>query len=188
MNTALRRGVSAALALALALGSAGCASRRNNSGALIGGASGAVVGGVIGSKSGSWGKGALIGAGAGALLGYVIANETDPKNDRYEPPPPPPPPPPRQVSVADPVEARKAEATRQFQVAMAAKDMATTEYHLRESIAVYPTPQAHNNLGLVHLDRGERDLARENFRAAVRLDPNYEPALQNLEKLGASGR
>ena len=123
---------------------------------------------------------------AGALLGYVVANETDPKNDRYDAPPPPPPPRERPVTQADPLESRKAEANRQFLVAMAAKDMATTEYHLRESLSLYPTPQAHNNLGLVYLDQGDRDRARENFRAALSLDPKYEPALQNLEKLGAT--
>lgn len=174
------------MTVVFASGGAGCASRRNNTGAAIGGASGAVIGGVIGSKSGSWGKGALIGAGAGALLGYVVANETDPKNDRYDAPPPPPPPRERPVTQADPLESRKAEANRQFLVAMAAKDMATTEYHLRESLSLYPTPQAHNNLGLVYLDQGDRDRARENFRAALSLDPKYEPALQNLEKLGAT--
>ncbi len=179
------RGAAVLLTVASIFTGAGCASRRNNTGAAIGGASGAVVGGVIGSKSGSWGKGALIGAGAGALLGYVIANETDPKNDRYEAPPPPPPR-ERPVTQADPSESRKAEANRQFLVAMAAKDMATTEYHLRESIAMHPTPQAHNNLGLVYLDQGDRNRARENFRAALSLDPKYEPALQNLEKLGAT--
>jgi TolA-binding protein len=168
----------------VAFASAGCQNRRANTGAVIGGASGAVVGGVIGSKSGSWGKGALIGAGAGALLGYVVADATDPRHDRSEPPPPrryeaPP-------ATVDPTEARKAEANRQFQTAMSAKDMATTEYHLRRSIDEYPTPQAYNNLGLVYLESRDYDRARENFRAALRLDPNYDPALRNLEKLGAS--
>lgn len=182
MNQRLTRATAGLLVAAFAFGGAGCASRRNSTGAVIGGASGAVIGGVIGSKTGSWGKGALIGAGAGALLGYVVANETDPKNDRYEPPPPREP----ARYAADPTEQRKNDAAREFDVAMNAKDMATTEYHLRKSIDIYPTPQAYNNLGLVYLNNGAHAAARDNFRAALRLDPNYEPALQNLEKLGAS--
>jgi hypothetical protein len=178
------RFVSAALAVVTAFGATACATRRGT-GAAVGAGSGAVVGGVIGSKSGSCGKGALIGAGAGALLGYVIANESDPARDRPRTVGAPPPPPPR-YEAGDPNVAKKDEATREFQTAMAARDAVTTEYHLRRSLDAYPTPAAYNNLGLVLLNGGDKTGARENFRRALQLDPAYEPALQNLEKLGAT--
>lgn len=43
------------------------------SGALLGGAAGA----IIGNQSGNTGKGAAIGAGAGAVGGYMLGNEKD---------------------------------------------------------------------------------------------------------------
>lgn len=178
-----QRRIAAVMAATFLLVSGGCASRRAGSGAVIGGASGAVIGGVIGSKTGSWGQGALIGAGAGALLGYVIANETDPAHDRPRSDGAAPAP---RYEASDPDRARKDDANREFQTAMAAKDTVTTEYHLKRSLDAYPTAAAYNNLGLVYLNAGDKDRARENFRSALRLDPNYEPALQNLEKLGAT--
>ena len=66
---------------------------------------------------------------------------------------------------------------------MESKDSATAEYHLKRSIQLYPTPAAHNNLGLLHLREGDRAAARASFREAIALDSRYEPALQNLEKL-----
>ncbi|HYC79095.1 MAG TPA: tetratricopeptide repeat protein, partial [Planctomycetota bacterium] len=150
-------------------------------GAAVGAATGAVLGGVIGAATGSWAWGALIGAGAGALTGYVIAEETDPAKDRarYEPVP-------ANSTSYDADRQRRDDADREYRVAMAAKDSATAEYHLKRSLDFYPTPAAHNNLGLIYMQSGDRDRAREQFRAAVRLDPNYDPALQNLERLGGS--
>ena len=60
----------------VALSVAGCSmSQRETNGALIGGATGAVVGGVA---SHSWG-GAAVGGAIGALAGAVIANATGPQ-------------------------------------------------------------------------------------------------------------
>jgi hypothetical protein len=59
----------------VALSMAGCSmSQRETNGALIGGATGAVVGGVA---SHSWG-GAAVGGAVGAVAGAVIANATAP--------------------------------------------------------------------------------------------------------------
>jgi hypothetical protein len=59
---------------------AGCETK-TGTGAVVGGAGGAVVGGLIGSKShGRAGEGALIGAGVGALGGALVGHGMD-KND-----------------------------------------------------------------------------------------------------------
>ncbi len=50
---------------------------RGTRGAFIGGASGAVLGGIIGSTSGNFGKGALIGAVVGGVAGSAIGNYMD---------------------------------------------------------------------------------------------------------------
>ncbi len=157
--------------------------------AAIRGVAGAGVGAAIGSKTGSWGWGAGIGAVAGAALGYAIADSTD-DHDRhrerdgravvYGPPPAAPQPPP----MDEETRRRREEADRDFQIAMESKDSTTAEYHLKKSIEEYPTPAAHNNLGILYLNAGDREAARFNFRQAIVLDPHYEPALQNLEKLG----
>jgi hypothetical protein len=60
----------------VALSLAGCSlTQRETNGALIGGATGAVVGGVA---SHSWG-GAAVGGAVGAVAGAVIANATAPR-------------------------------------------------------------------------------------------------------------
>ena len=79
------RHVLSAAFLAL-LATAGCADgrvkdvhdwNRTEKGAAIGGASGAVLGGIVGSQSGHAGSGALIGGAAGAGAGALIGNEID---------------------------------------------------------------------------------------------------------------
>ena len=60
----------------VALSVGGCSmSQRETNGALIGGATGAVVGGVV---SHSWG-GPAVGGAVGAVAGVVIANATGPQ-------------------------------------------------------------------------------------------------------------
>jgi hypothetical protein len=159
--------------LAAAITSSGCCSLEphNRRGARTGGLIGAGAGAIIGSMTGSWVYGALIGAGTGALAGYVIAdNSQDRRGEVVD-------------STFDDSHLRD-EADREFRIAMEAKDSATAEYHLKRSIQLYPTPAAHNNLGLVQLQNGNREAARASFREAIALEPRYEPALQNLEKIG----
>lgn len=70
-----------AVVLVLGLMQLGCASdgslSRTQKGAMIGGASGAAVGGLIGSKKDKTGKGAVIGGIAGAVLGGVVGQYMD---------------------------------------------------------------------------------------------------------------
>jgi len=58
--------------------SSGCASlNKKERGAIIGGASGAAVGAVVGRASGSTAKGAIIGAAVGGTAGAVIGHQMD---------------------------------------------------------------------------------------------------------------
>jgi uncharacterized protein YcfJ len=61
---------------ATALLAAGCQSTADQ-GALFGGATGAVLGGVVGHQFHNTAGGALLGAGAGALTGAVVGNKID---------------------------------------------------------------------------------------------------------------
>jgi tetratricopeptide (TPR) repeat protein len=48
-------------------------------------------------------------------------------------------------------------------------------------IQQYPElPEPHNNLGVIQASRGHLDLAREAFEMALRNNPNYDVALENL--------
>ncbi len=62
----------------LALLATGCQSTFNTDrGALFGGATGAVLGGIVGHQFHNTAAGAVIGAGAGALTGAVVGNKID---------------------------------------------------------------------------------------------------------------
>ncbi len=73
------RQFTALMLVALAAGPiAGCSSlSREQKGAIIGGATGAAVGGVIGNQTGSTARGAIIGAMVGGAAGAIIGNRMD---------------------------------------------------------------------------------------------------------------
>src|SRR6476661_3999576 len=77
MRTMFKRWLSGLAVLALGAGLAGCQSQAAN-GALIGGATGAGVGAIIGHNSHNrTAEGALIGGAVGAVTGGLIGNEQD---------------------------------------------------------------------------------------------------------------
>jgi len=57
------------------------------------------------------------------------------------------------------------------------------EHEYRTAVRLAPdNPQFHNNLGVfLIVRRGRRDLAIDQFRAALRLDPNFRDAAENLK-------
>src|SRR5512132_2119712 len=58
--------------------SSGCASlNKKERGAIIGGATGAAVGGMVGRANGSTAKGAIIGAAVGGAAGAIIGHQMD---------------------------------------------------------------------------------------------------------------
>jgi two-component system, OmpR family, alkaline phosphatase synthesis response regulator PhoP len=55
--------------------------------------------------------------------------------------------------------------------------------HVRKSISLDPTrPEAFNLLGALMEIQGDRLEAQKNYRAALSLDPSYEPANKNLHR------
>jgi DNA-binding response OmpR family regulator len=55
--------------------------------------------------------------------------------------------------------------------------------HVRKAIFIDPErPEAFNLLGALMEIRGDRIEAQKNYRAALSLDPSYEPAIQNLHR------
>ena len=55
--------------------------------------------------------------------------------------------------------------------------------HVRKAISLDPgRPEAFNLLGALMEIRGDRIEAQKNYRAALSLDPSYEPAIKNLQR------
>jgi DNA-binding response OmpR family regulator len=55
--------------------------------------------------------------------------------------------------------------------------------HVRKAIFIDPgRPEAFNLLGALMEIRGDRLEAQKNYRAALSLDPSYEPAIRNLHR------
>jgi DNA-binding response OmpR family regulator len=55
--------------------------------------------------------------------------------------------------------------------------------HVRQAVFIDPgRPEGFNLLGALMEVQGDRDEAQKNYRAALSLDPSYEPALQNLHR------
>jgi FixJ family two-component response regulator len=55
--------------------------------------------------------------------------------------------------------------------------------HVRKAISLDPArPEAFNLLGALMEVRGDRIEAQKNYRAALSLDPSYEPAIKNLQR------
>ncbi len=55
--------------------------------------------------------------------------------------------------------------------------------HVRKAISLDPSrPEAFNLLGALTEIQGDRIEAQKNYRAALSLDPSYEPAIKNLQR------
>ncbi len=55
--------------------------------------------------------------------------------------------------------------------------------HVRKAVFIDPgRPEAFNLLGALMEIQGDRAEAQKNYRAALSLDPSYEPAIQNLHR------
>ncbi len=82
----MKKTICLSLALAAAVGLAGCNTPQGQNaagGAVIGGASGALIGGAVSNSAGGALAGGLIGATAGAMLGSALT----PQSPGYAPPP-----------------------------------------------------------------------------------------------------
>jgi len=99
--------------------------------------------------------------------------------------------------LSDPVRAGRVEAARAFSGvdpnSMTAEQRNAFDSAQRELVAAEMVdadrPEAHLNLGLLDLRRQLQAEAEAEYRTALRLDPNFVPALANLADLdGCGGR
>jgi Flp pilus assembly protein TadD len=55
--------------------------------------------------------------------------------------------------------------------------------HVRRAISLdFGRPEAFNLLGALMEIQGDRIEAQKNYRAALSLDPSYEPAIRNIQR------
>jgi len=148
------------------------ASAANNNGvlgALIGAGAGAAIGHQVNRRGGA-GQGAII----GALSGYLLGNQMNKRG----------------ASPAAPVQATPrsfddcASAAKYYEQSKPVLDREKKVYLLQNSVrqctgsALY-----HNDLGVAYYQRGhayDRERARAELNQALRIDPNYQSARQNL--------
>jgi len=131
---------------------------------------GATAGAVIGHQSGNAAEGAMIGGALGALAGAVLAEQR--KKGAY---------------ASAPRYHRRAcsRGAQYFDRAYRAQNLDRKIHLLRKGLRYCPNnPAAHNDLGVALVLRGDEREARNHFNHALRLDPDYQPARRNLDRLG----
>ena len=75
-------------------------------------------------------------------------------------------------------------AFRSFEQAQAANNPREAESFYREGLALCPSDDvAHYELGRILADLGRREEARQEFEAALNINPQFNGARQELEKL-----
>jgi len=158
-----------AIAVMMLLLLSACATSYQERTAAQGAVIGATAGAVIGAQSDHVAEGAVIGGALGALAGAVIAegrqNRVDTSGSRYHRP-------------------ACHEGAGYFDRANRAGDIDRKIYLLQQGLRYCPNnPAAHNDLGVALVLSGDRAAARTHFRYALRIDPDYEPAQRNLDRL-----
>jgi len=134
-----------------------------------GAAIGATAGAVIGHQSGNAAEGAMIGGALGALAGAVLAEQRE-----------------KGAYASAPRYHRRAcrQGAQYFNQAHRAQNLDRKIKLLRKGLRYCPNnPAAHNDLGVALVLRGNEREARTHFNRALRLDPNYQPARSNLDRL-----
>ena len=142
-------------------------------GALIGAGAGAAIGHSI-DRSGGSGKGAVI----GALGGYVIGSQLEKSEQQAAPQPT------TQGAKLGGAGCRNADELVN-RASHASND--DKVYFLERAVKLCPQhAQAHNDLGAAYYTRNQRhdlERARSEFNEALRINPNYTVARNNLRRL-----
>lgn len=150
-------------------------------GALIGAGAGAAIGHSV-NRAGGAGTGAAI----GALGGYVIGSQMDKSAQQSQPAPQAQQPPTAQGGTQL---ASGDCRTADNYVNQAARNSNNDDkiYLLQEAVKLCPeNARAHNDLGVAYYTRNgthDRDRARDEFNEALRIDPGYTVAQNNLHNM-----
>lgn len=150
----------------------GCANPDNNKwlGAGIGAGAGALAGHAIAGK-GHGTAGTIIGAVVGGVAGYAIAGGFGSK-----------------ASDEEKASPGFQQASNEFDKGAEAKksgnDQAALDHYTKASQLAPDQPESYNNAGIIYLDRGDKTNAEAMFRKALEVDPTFEPAKTNLQKMG----
>jgi len=170
----------------LSFGTSSVAGDKGLMGALLGAGVGAGIGHAV-DRTGGSGKGAII----GAIGGYVIGNQMDKSEQRAAQTPVEPA---RQTSrsgasVHDSGYNSSDCASADDYVDRAARSASNDDriYYLERAVKLCPNQaRAHNDLGVAYYQRNlrhDRDRARSEFNEALKIDPGYTIARNNLNKL-----
>ena len=166
----------------LAMSTASLAGNNGLMGALIGAGVGAGVGHAV-DRTGGSGKGAVI----GAIGGYVIGNQMDKREQGATPAP-------AESSHASQQQGSSlnhsgdcASADDYVDRAARTSDNDDRIYYLEKAVKLCPNQaRAHNDLGVAYYTRSnrhDRDRARTEFNEALKIDPGYTVARNNLNSL-----
>jgi len=173
----------------MAFGTSSMAGDKGLMGALLGAGVGAGIGHAV-DRSGGSGKGAII----GAVGGYIIGNQMD-KSDRRAAPPPAqntrqPAQQTRQGSSVNDMDRHSggcASADQYVDRAAKTSDNDDRIYYLEKAVKLCPyQARAHNDLGVAYYNRNsrhDRDRAKSEFNEALKIDPGYTVARNNLSNL-----
>jgi len=164
----------------LSLSTSSVAGNKGLMGALIGAGVGAGVGHAV-DRTGGSGKGAII----GAIGGYVIGNQMDKREQRAAPPVEPSHASQQGSSMRHSGDC--ASADDYVDRAARTGDNDDRIYYLEKAIKLCPyQARAHNDLGVAYYTRSnrhDRDRARTEFNEALKIDPGYTVARNNLNNL-----
>ncbi len=141
--------------------------RTTTTGALIG----ATAGAVIGSQSDRTAEGAVIGGVIGGLAGAIIGDN-------------------QQSYAAEPRYHRGCPGgDKFFQRARRQHNMHEKIELMQQGLRYCPNnPAAHNDLGVAYMRIGNRQQAARHFKRALQIDPGYQPARANLNRLNRRHR
>jgi len=167
----------------LAFSASSMAGNKGLMGALLGAGIGAGIGHAV-DRTGGSGKGAVI----GAVGGYIIGNQMDKSDQRAATSPAQPPA--RQGATMNSSGNHNsdcASADQYVDRAAKTRDNDDRIYYLEKAVKLCPyQARAHNDLGVAYYNRNnrhDRDRARAELNEALKIDPNYTVARNNLSNL-----